>query len=208
MMRIAIIDYRMSNLFSIMNALHSLDFKPEIISRPELLKGFDAAVLPGVGSFPNAMHNLKKYSLDEPIIEFVKTGKPLMGICLGMQLLLESSEEFEGSKGLSIIEGSTIRFDNHSSINIIPHVGWNSVRVSNNVTSSHPLGGIKDGDFFYFVHSLYVKPKNRSTVLTYTTHDDFEFCSSISYENIFASQFHPEKSGEKGLRILNNFFTI
>ena len=191
-----------------MNALNSLDFKPEIISRPELLKQFDAAVLPGVGSFPNAMNNLKKYSLDEPIIEFVKTGKPLMGICLGMQLLLENSEEFGGSKGLSVIEGSTIRFDNHNSINTIPHVGWNSIKINHDASNAHPLRGIKDGDFFYFVHSLYVKPNNGSSVVTYTTHDDFEFCSSISYENIFASQFHPEKSGEKGLRILKNFFTI
>lgn len=207
-MRIAIIDYRMSNLFSISNALNSLNYKPEIISRPELLKQFDAAVLPGVGSFPKAIENLKKYNLDEPIIEFVKTGKPLMGICLGMQLLFENSEEFRGSTGLSIIEGSTIKFANHDSINTIPHVGWNSVRINQDANNSDAMRGIKDGDFFYFVHSLYVKPNNRSFVKTFTTHDQFEFCSSISYENVFASQFHPEKSGEKGLRILKNFFTI
>ena len=103
---------------------------------------------------------------------------------------------------------STIKFANHDSINTIPHVGWNSVRINQDANKSDAMRGIKDGDFFYFVHSLYVKPNNRSFVKTFTTHDKFEFCSSISYENVFASQFHPEKSGEKGLRILKNFFTI
>ncbi|MDC3239501.1 imidazole glycerol phosphate synthase subunit HisH [Gammaproteobacteria bacterium] len=206
-MKIAIIDYKMSNLFSIMNALYSLQFKPEIISSPESLKNFDAAILPGVGSFPNAIDNLKKFSLDESIIEFISTGKPFMGICLGMQLLFERSEEFEGAKGLSIIEGSTIRFDNHKSINTIPHVGWNSVRINNKSGSPDRISDIKDGEFFYFVHSLYVKPVIESQVKTYTTHDKFTFCSSVSHENIFASQFHPEKSGEKGLRLLRSFFS-
>ena len=208
-LKIAIIDYKMSNLFSIQNALNSLGFDTVITSEAKKILNCDGAVLPGVGSFPTALENLKNLRLDKTISKFVSSGRPFMGICLGMQLLFEQSEEFEITQGLGLIEGSTRKFKNHPSINTIPHLGWNSVKIiQGRDIKNDPTKDISDGDFFYFIHSLYVEPKNKSDVKTLTTHDGFEFCSSIIRENIYASQFHPEKSGNKGLTILKNFFTL
>ena len=205
---IAIIDYRMSNLFSISNALDNLGINSVITSDPKIIHQSDGAILPGVGSFPEAIENLHSLDLFEAIKSFISSGKPFLGICLGLQLLFERSEEFQSTEGLGIIHGSTKEFKNVSSVKTIPHVGWNQISILNRefTTNKDPLKDIENGDYFYFVHSLYVSPEGKEVVKTSSNHDEFNFCSSIMHENIFASQFHPEKSGERGLLILDNFF--
>ena len=205
---IAIIDYRMSNLFSIRNALDMLGINSTITSDPKIISKSDGAILPGVGSYPGAIENLHSLDLFEAIKSFISSGKPFLGICLGLQLLFERSEEFQTTEGLGIIQGSTKEFKNISSVKTIPHVGWNQININTKEysTSKDPFKNIQNGEYFYFVHSLYVHPENNEVIKTSTNHDGFTFCSSIMHENIFASQFHPEKSGKRGLLILDNFF--
>jgi len=205
---IAIIDYQMSNLFSIINALNKVGITSVITSDPKVILQSDGAILPGVGSYPEAIKNLHELDLFEAIKTFIASGKPFMGICLGLQLLFNQSEEFGLSKGLAITKGGVYSFRNDSEIITVPHVGWNQIEINLENTSKmiNPLKNINDGDFFYFIHSFYVDPENKEYIKSHTTLDGFRFCSSIMHENIFASQFHPEKSGKKGLQILQNFF--
>lgn len=201
---IAIIDYKMSNMFSIKNALDTLGYNNQITSDNQKILSADGAVLPGVGSFPEAMKHLHHLNLIEPIMEFIASGKPFMGICLGLQLLFTKSEEFEECKGLGIIDGKVENFSKYQTVVRVPHVGWNTVQKNN-------LGKISkidldNNEYYYFVHSCFVKPDNRNNVFTTTKYSKIEFCSSVVVNNIFASQFHPEKSGQKGLKILKEFF--
>jgi len=205
---VAIIDYKMSNLFSISNALNALDISPVITSDPKVILQSDGAILPGVGSYPQAVNSLHDLDLFETIRNFINTGKPFMGICLGLQLLFNNSEEFKLTEGLGVIEGATKKFIDKPSVKTVPHVGWNKIEIieSDHNIQNYPFRDITSDDFFYFVHSLYVEPTNLDYVKSYTNHEGFNFCSSIMHENIFASQFHPEKSGKRGLQILQNFF--
>ena len=205
---IAIIDYHMSNLFSIRNALDALGINSTITSDPRIISQSDGAVLPGVGSYPKAIENLHSLDLFEAIKSFISSGKPFLGICLGLQLLFERSEEFQLTEGLGIIQGATKEFKDVATVKTIPHVGWNKININSHDLTTHqdPLNNIQNGEHFYFVHSLYVQPDNQEVIKTSSNHDGFTFCSSIMHENIFASQFHPEKSGKRGLLILNNFF--
>ena len=208
--RIAIIDYRMSNMFSIKNALDLLGFESEVTSDHKKIVSADGAILPGVGSFAEAMKHINAMGLAGPIIEFISSGKLFMGICLGLQLLFSESEEFGYTSGLGIIEGKVGSLERHDGIRRVPHVGWNSVEkrgsIENNAIASS-LEGIASGEYFYFVHSYYVNPVKDCDVYTTTEYRGFEFCSSILSDNVFASQFHPEKSGEAGLKVLRDFFT-
>lgn len=207
-MRIALIDYDSGNLFSVKNALEKIGCKDVIISmnRDEILNS-DAVILPGVGAFEKAMNNLKKNGLDEIIKEFINTGKPFMGICLGLQLLFTESEEFGLTKGLDIIKGKVKKFpDFIDSRKIrVPQISWNKILKGNVNWEESELNGIANEEYFYFVHSFYVIPEDESLVLTLTNYEGFEYCSSIRYKNIFATQFHPEKSGEIGLQVFKNF---
>jgi glutamine amidotransferase len=205
---VAIIDYQMSNLFSMSNALNALNIKPIVTSDPKIIMQSDGAILPGVGSYPEAVNSLHKLDLFEAVRNFIITGKPFMGICLGLQLLFNNSEEFTLTEGLGLIEGTTRKFIDIPMVKTVPHVGWNKIDIIESHISmpNNPLKDITNEDFFYFVHSLYVEPTNLECVKTFTNHDGFNFCSSIMHENIFASQFHPEKSGKKGLQVLKNFF--
>ena len=206
---IAIIDYHMSNLFSVRNALEYLGIDSEITSNVTKIMTAKGAILPGVGAFAEAMKHLKSLDLIQPIKDFVDSGKPFMGICLGLQLLLSESEEFGYTDGLGIVEGKVEKFENHENIRIVPHVGWNSIKKKNKMKrdiSIDPLSEVESGEYFYFVHSYYVKPDNEGDICTTTRYSSLEFCSSILMDNLFASQFHPEKSGEIGLKILNDFF--
>ena len=207
---IAIIDYKMSNMFSIRNALDSLGYTSYITSEGQQILASDGAVLPGVGSFPEAMRQLQDLNLIPVIKEFVASKKPFMGICLGLQLLFTQSEEFGFCEGLGIIDGTVEDFSNHVAVERVPHVGWNRVnhfrpnrKRSAQVDSELAL---QDGSYFYFVHSYFVNPTRKENILTTTKYSGLEFCSSILRENIFASQFHPEKSGQDGLRLLKRFF--
>ncbi len=210
--RVAIVDFEMCNLFSVNQACEYVGLEPVITSDRNVILKADAIILPGVGAFGDAMSNLKRLDLIEPIKECVAKGTSLLGICLGMQLLFSESEEFGTHKGLDIVKGSVVRFpiDNNTGKRIrVPHVGWNQIRkaLPTPVDSwvQTPLQKIKDGEYMYFIHSYFVKPDAPAVTLSLTDYEGIQFCSSIHYDNVFACQFHPEKSAREGIRIYRNW---
>jgi glutamine amidotransferase len=202
-MNISLIDYKISNMFSIKNALDKLGFSSQITSDQEVLLNSDAAILPGVGSYPEAMKQLKKLKLDNAIKDFVKSKRKFMGICLGLQLLFTRSEEFENTYGLNIISGEVKKLNSKNNKFIIPHLGWNKA-IFKNDKINFKTKLLKDNDF-YFVHSFYVDPRDKSIISSETKYAEINFCSSIVKDNIFACQFHPEKSREQGLKLFDFF---
>lgn len=212
MKKVVIIDYQLGNLFSVNQALENIGLNAIISSNPADINLADALVLPGVGAFGDAMNNLKKMGLIEPLKKFIAEGKPFLGICLGLQLLFSDSEEFGSSEGLNIIAGTVKKFPNqeinHKKLKV-PQIAWNSIHHPNNKSwKDTPLENIKEGENFYFVHSFYVEPKDKECVLTNTTYGSINYTSSILKDNIFACQFHPEKSADKGLEIYKNWAKI
>jgi len=198
--KIVIIDYGMGNLRNVQRGFEKVGFEAKVTRSKREIDRASALVLPGVGAFKDCMVNLEKYNLIEPILRSVEKGKPYFGICLGLQILFSESEEFGLHKGLDVVKGKVVRFKadpDHK----VPHMGWNTVKMQKEVPM---LKRIKSGDFFYFVHSYYVVPEKNEWVAT-TTHYGTSFTSGIWKENIFATQFHPEKSQENGLRILETF---
>lgn len=201
---IAIIDYNMGNLASVYNACSLIDQKAVIVSDPNEIRKYDKVILPGVGAFGDAMEHLKSTGMNEAIKEYAKSGKSMIGICLGMQLLFESSEEFGNHEGLGLIEGKVIAFDktkmdmeNHK----VPHMGWNRI-----VNKSNKLfDGLVD-PYLYFVHSFHVLTPKSNTIGT--THYGYDFTSAVQKENIYGLQPHPEKSHDNGIKILKNFTLI
>ncbi len=205
-MDVAIINYGMNNLYSVQNAFKNIGIKSVITDDHDKILKSKMAVLPGVGAFGEAIKNIKKKKLDKTIYKFIESGKPFFGICLGMQLLFEQSEEFGISEGLNIFEGNVIKFE--SSLRrklIVPHVGWNKISFNNSNYPNSVMRNNKNNDFMYFVHSFYVVPKCKDIELTSTIYQDKRYCSAITKENITAFQFHPEKSGDAGMKI---FFEI
>jgi glutamine amidotransferase len=207
---VAIIDYQLSNLFSVKHACDFVGIDAEITSDPKMLLGADGVILPGVGAFGGAMKNLQKHKLDLAIKEFVKSGKPFMGICLGMQLIFSESEEFGKHEGLNLIGGKVKKFPSmfESSKVRVPQIGWNKIYPPSNKTDlwrKSYLKDIKPGRFMYFVHSYYVVPEDPSVILTNTNYEGFAYVSSVLKKNVFAVQFHPEKSGLEGLGIYRRF---
>lgn len=207
-MKIAIIDYQLSNLFSVKHAFDYLKVKSQITSDKTVLASSDAAVLPGVGAFGDAMNNLKQFNLIGTINEFIKKGKPFMGVCLGMQLIFSESEEFGIHQGLDIVKGKVIKFAKESGKIKVPQIGWNKIFKSENSWDSSPLKNIRNGEFMYFVHSYYVVPKGLSVILSETVYEDIKYCSSILKNNVFATQFHPEKSGKEGIKIYKEWLNL
>lgn len=202
---IVILDYGLGNLFSVQQACREVGMKVTVSSDPVKLLKADAAILPGVGAFGHAMEELEKRNLKVPLLEFTKLEKPLLGICLGMQLLLDESEEFGKHTGLGLIPGKVKKFP--SEINNhpvrIPHMGWNDIK---NSYKNHPaLQNIPDGSNFYFVHSYFVSLDDQKYELTSTEYEGMKFTSSIVHGNIWAFQFHPEKSGTIGLQLYKNW---
>lgn len=197
---IAIIDYGMGNLASVQNAFSKMGFPTIITSRPEELLQADKVVLPGVGAFGDAIYNLRCRGIDQTIYELVQRQTPLLGICLGLQLLFTESEENGLHRGLNIIPGRVRRFRLPADYKV-PQIGWNSVQVQ---PSSRMLAGIPSGSFFYFVHSYYVVPEDETVVAARTDYG-VNFVSAIEQGSIMAAQFHPEKSSRLGLQILKNF---
>ncbi len=198
--KIIIIDYGMGNLRSVQKGFERVGFEAKVTHNTKEIMEASGIVLPGVGAFGDCMENLEKYRLIDPIRRSIEKGKPYLGICLGLQILFSESEEFGQRKGLDLIQGKVVKFQPDSE-HKVPHMGWNAIDKKKEAPL---LQGIRSGDFFYFVHSYYVLPEDDGWIAT-TTHYGFSFVSSIWKENIFATQFHPEKSQQKGLRILENF---
>ncbi len=198
-MRLVVVDYGMGNLRSVAKALEHMGF-PEVrvSSDPEEVRGADALVFPGQGAFRKAMENLKGLGLLKPIRDHIERGKPFLGICLGLQLLFERSYEHGKTEGLGVLRGEVVLLPPGVKL---PHIGWNQVWIKN---GRELYSGIESGDFFYFVHSYHVVPEDDSIVAS-TTDYGTDFVSAIQRENLWAVQFHPEKSQRKGLRLLENF---
>jgi len=195
---IGIIDYGMGNLYSVRNAFLSLGKKAEIIFHPEQLRKLDYCVLPGVGAFGDAMDILNKSGMDKAIKEYIAKGRSFLGICLGLQLLFEYSNESPGKKGLGIVKGGVVRFKGKIKI---PHIGWNQLKIKR---GNKLLKGIRDKSFFYFCHSYYVDPMEKEVIIGQTNYAK-DYTSVIAKDNVLGIQFHPEKSQAMGLRILENF---
>ena len=197
---IAIIDYDAGNIKSVEKAFKILGEDTVLTRDFNVIETADKVVLPGVGSFCDAMEHLKKYELDKAIQDYVQSDKPFLGICLGLQLLFDSSEESPGVDGLHILEGDVIRIPDGPGIKV-PHIGWNSLEYPN---PGRLFKDIDEGAFVYFVHSYYLKAKDPS-IVTATTDYGCNIHASVEKGNIFACQFHPEKSSTVGLKILENF---
>lgn len=195
---IVIIDYGVGNLRSVQKAFEQLGHQAMISADPEALYTADGVVLPGVGAFGDAMQALKQLKLIEPIVNFAKTGKPLLGICLGMQLLFSTSEEYGEYAGLNLLQGRVVKF---SLDRKVPHVGWNPLLIER----LHPLvEHVADRVHAYFVHSYYVEPTSPSVIVAKTEYG-IVFPSIVAKDNVMGVQFHPEKSSRAGLQILDNF---
>ncbi len=197
---IAIIDYGMGNLRSVSKAFEAVGHQSVVTRDARVIGNASHAVLPGVGAFGDCMANIETYGLVEPIRGAIASGKPFLGICLGLQVLFSEGHEFGVHRGLDVITGSVERFDSDPGLKV-PHMGWNEVRSR----SSCPLfEGITDGAYWYFVHSYYVKPVDPAVACAITTYG-IDFVSAVWRENVVACQFHPEKSQAVGLRLMKNF---
>jgi glutamine amidotransferase len=197
-MMIAIVDYGVGNLRSVQKGLERVGATAVVTSEPGELDSAQGVILPGVGAFGDAMANLRQRELLAPVLRQVEAGKPLLGICLGMQLLFEESEEMGRHPGLGLLRGRVVRFPDGELK--VPHIGWNQLHSPRGAV----LAGIKDGAYAYFVHSYYVQPEQPSDVLA-TTDYGVEFAAVVGQGRIWGAQFHPEKSQEVGLQLLQNF---
>ena len=202
---IAIIDYGMGNLRSVQKGFEKIGAEAIVTADPQVVLQADKVVLPGVGAFRDCMRNLEQAGFVEPILKVIGAGRPFLGICVGMQLLFTDSVEFGLYQGLNVIPGHVLRFPDDMRVAAeelkVPQMGWNQLHFQRRPPA---FAGIADGSNVYFVHSYYVQPDNDDVIAT-TTDYGFEFCSSVWKDNIVATQFHPEKSQDVGLRILKNF---
>lgn len=201
-MKIAILNYNIGNLSSVKNAFLKLGADCEILSNADMIKHFDKLVLPGVGAFGDAIEHLNNNNMSDAIRDYVKSGKYMLGICLGMQLLFDKSYEFGEYAGLGLISGEVVKFRD-SSLKV-PHIGWNKLDI---LKECLLLKGINNEAYLYFVHSFYVKAKNKENVVATCDYID-SFASVVQKDNIFGIQPHPEKSSAIGLRILKNFMEL
>lgn len=195
---ITIVDYGAGNIRSVANSLSALDYRARLTSSPDDIAAADVLILPGVGAAGDTMKSLSNLGIADALVAYIRSGRPFLGICIGLQILFDRTEENGGRDCLGIVRGEVRRL---SGVNKIPHMGWNRV----NQHSSHPVfDGIPDGACFYFVHSYYPVPEDKTIVAAETDYG-LSFCSVIARDNMVATQFHPEKSGGVGLRFLKNF---
>lgn len=202
---IALLDYGAGNLRSVEKALLKVGADVRVLTRPEGIKDAAAVVLPGVGAFDDCMNAMQRQELAGAVLEFIRAGRPFLGICVGYQALFEKSEEFNScAAGLEIFAGKVVRFTERPGLKI-PQIGWNQLEI---IRPDCPLyRGIASGSYVYFVHSFYPKPVEASIVATRTEYGD-AFASSVWKDNVFATQFHPEKSQKIGLKLLQNFVEL
>jgi glutamine amidotransferase len=195
---ISVVDYGMGNLRSVQKGFQKVGIDVTVTSNPKVIDNAEAVVLPGVGAFKDCIRNLTDLSLTDAVVRSIQKGKPYLGICLGMQVLFSESEEFGRCRGLDIFKGKVVRFGTGMKV---PHMGWNTVTIEKRPPV---FDGIEDNSYFYFVHSYYVIPVDRD-IIAGTTDYHGGFTSMVWKDNVFATQFHPEKSQGLGLRILKGF---
>lgn len=200
---ISIVDYGMGNLRSVQKAFEKLGVAAQIVTRPEQIQAAEKLVLPGVGAFRDAIHELQRQELVEPIKAHIYADKPFLGICLGLQMLFDVSYEDGEWPGLGVLPGKVVRFNEHPELKV-PHMGWNQLEV---VGEPRILKDIPRDSYFYFVHSYFVYPMDESVIAARTDYGT-KFVSMIARNNLFATQFHPEKSQAVGLKLLNNFASL
>lgn len=209
---VAIVDYQLGNLYSVKHACEHVGLRSVISSDPSVIRRCDAVILPGVGAFADAMENLNRFGLSDALRELTGSDKPIIGICLGLQLLFSESFEFGQHQGLGVIPGKVVklRTDVPGTTDKVkvPQVGWNTISIPESgrlrTWKGTLLDGVSEGEYMYFVHSFYVLPDDTSVVCSETTYGGNQFCSSVHYKNIFACQFHPERSGQAGLTLYKN----
>ncbi len=200
---ITIVDYQMGNLRSVQKAIERVGGEAKISSDPDEIAAAEKLILPGVGAFGDAMSELRRRDLDQPIRDFIDSGRPFLGICLGLQLLFQRGYEHGQHEGLGVLAGEVVRFDLPSRYKV-PHMGWNTVtkRANPPILNSTP-----DGTHFYFVHSYYVVPSDQSVIALESDYGG-KFCAMVHRENLYATQFHPEKSQAQGLNLLQAFESL
>lgn len=200
--KITLVDYECGNLKSVEQAFAHCGADVEITSDVSTISKAEKLVLPGVGAFPVGMENLEKLGLVEVITERAKSGVPLLGICLGMQLLFEHSEEHGSTNGLGLIKGVVDKIESSNPELKLPHIGWNKLFISKKDFL------LTESDYFYFVHTYMAKPAEKSSILALSQYEDVEFCAAVNDENIWGMQFHPENSSKQGLEILSRFILL
>lgn len=208
--KVAIVDFGLGNLYSVRHACLHVNLDVEITSSKDSILHADAVILPGVGAYGDAMNALHRLDLTTALRDFARSGKPLLGVCLGMQLLMSESHEFGIHEGLGIIKGTVVPFGEPREgerILKVPQIGWNQIRSPENTIKwdNTILNGLSQNEYMYFVHSFVVAPEDSGVVLSTTNYGEISFCSSLQVDNIFACQFHPERSGKMGLQIYQNF---
>ena len=209
MKKVCILDYGIGNLKSLSNVFSKIEIDVIITSDHKKILSSDYIILPGVGAFANAMEKLKNLNLDEVVVEYINKGKPFMGICLGMQMLFEKSEEFGITKGLGIIKGDVIKIPSKKKDMKLPHIGWNTLNsVNDALWNDSVLTNVRKEDSVYFIHSYCCLPKVNKSIIANTTYEGITLCASVQKDNVLGVQFHPEKSGPVGLKIINNFLKI
>ena len=210
MTTIAIIDYEVGNIRSIFSAFEKVGAKPKLTRDRQEIMGANGVVLPGVGAYSHGMDKLREYGLDNVVKDFAATGKPVLGICLGMQLLLSESEEFGRTEGLGLIPGSVKKLNLlDPKVQKLPHVSWSELQVPKGMSwDGTILEGLAYDEDMYFVHSFMAVPESESHVISLTSYSDSLFCSSVKNGHVYGCQFHPEKSADEGLKIISNFIRI
>lgn len=202
---VAIIDLGVGNLFSVKQACHEVGLNAKIVNSKEDLQSAKGIIIPGVGAFKSAMDNLDQMGIRSVLIDEIKKGKPIFGICLGMQILFSKSHEHGAQEGLGVIDGEVLPFpkkDNEGKKVAVPLISWRKIQISNPKEKNNSVySKFNKEEYMYFVHSYYCQPSNKKITAAASTYADIEYCASIEFENIFATQFHPEKCGKKGLEI-------